>query len=103
MSSFLPKDIYYIYLVLFLMQRNVYAKNQMKQTDWKREKTKDNTYYSTCKHTNLKKKDGSGKLIWNLSAILYVIKYRSSNWDINIWKLHAPFEWTKILRGENVF
>ena len=34
------------------MQRNVYAKNQMKQTDWKREETEDNTYYSTCKHTN---------------------------------------------------
>ena len=71
-----------------LIQRNKYARDQMKLTGWKRKDTKDNQYNSTCKHNNLDKVR-KGKLNWNLSVTMDVIEYLSNNWDINIWKLYT--------------
>ena len=82
-----------------LIERNKYARDQMKLTGWKRKDTKDNQYNSAWKHTNMDK-GKSGKIIWNLSVTMDVIKYLSNNWDINIWKLHTSIECTNILRSE---
>ena len=86
-------------LSTILIQQIKYARDQMKLTDWKRNDMKGNQYNSTCKHNNMDK-NRSGKLIWDLSVTMNVIECWSNNWDINIWKLHAAIECTKILRHE---
>ena len=84
------------------MQWNIYARDKVKLTNWKQKEVKDNAYNSTCEHTNDLNKDGNTKLIQTLAIIIHVIKYRNNYWNINILKLHASIECTKILRSKEL-